>query len=109
MGEHRNRKTEKEQMENYHPFKNMTSAALLRSFTVRGICGCNHISSSTYELVCISDDKNNMILTNNVGKILHQVEDFYSNTNSGYGLQTVNNMSENIHVDSFYNIKKITI
>lgn len=86
----------------------MTSAALLRSFTVRGICGCYHISSSTYELVWISDDKNNLILTNNACKILHQVGDFYSNTNIGYGLHIVNNMSEMIYFDSFYNIKKIT-
>lgn len=83
----------------------MTNPELSRYFTVKGIFGCYHISSSTFKLVWISDDKNNLILTNKTGKILYEVEYFIYREMQVVDMEY---MHEIIYVDSYNNIRKIT-
>lgn len=52
---------------------------LLRSLTVEGVGGCGHISCVTSDRVWVSDDKNNIVLTNIKGDPLHHREDLCCN------------------------------
>lgn len=79
---------------------------LLRLLTVEGVGGCGHISCMPLDRVWVSDDKNNIVLTNTKGDPLHPRKDLCCNTVEDelcsdiserdlyHGLHTVNNESE---------------
>nr|XP_034310410.1 uncharacterized protein LOC105324563 isoform X1 [Crassostrea gigas]XP_034310411.1 uncharacterized protein LOC105324563 isoform X1 [Crassostrea gigas]XP_034310412.1 uncharacterized protein LOC105324563 isoform X1 [Crassostrea gigas]XP_034310413.1 uncharacterized protein LOC105324563 isoform X1 [Crassostrea gigas]XP_034310414.1 uncharacterized protein LOC105324563 isoform X1 [Crassostrea gigas]XP_034310415.1 uncharacterized protein LOC105324563 isoform X1 [Crassostrea gigas]XP_034310416.1 un len=78
-----------------------------QSLTVTGVSRCLHISCVTSDRVWVSDDRNNLILTDTTGVTLHCVEDLCSDL-YGTGLHTVNSESELIYIDRNYNIKKLS-
>ncbi|XP_065928764.1 uncharacterized protein [Magallana gigas] len=82
-----------------------SSAEVHQSFTVTGVCGCSHISCVTSDRVWVSDDKNNLILTDTTGVPLHRVKDLCSDLYGGS--HTVNSESELIYIDRKYNINKL--
>nr|XP_034309358.1 uncharacterized protein LOC105323482 [Crassostrea gigas] len=79
--------TEKPQQGNQCLLKLMSPPELLHSLTVTGVRRCLHISCVTSDRVWVSDNENNLILTDTTGVPLHRVED----SCSGLGLHTVNN------------------
>ncbi|XP_065930892.1 uncharacterized protein [Magallana gigas] len=82
-----------------------SGAEFHQSLTLTGVDRCSHISSVTSDRVWVSDDENNIILTDTTGVPLHRVED----SGNGYrGLHTVNSESELIYIDRNYNINKLS-
>nr|XP_034309388.1 uncharacterized protein LOC105325719 [Crassostrea gigas] len=77
-----------------------------QSLTLTGVSRCFHISCVTSDRVWVSDDEDNLILTNTTGVPLHRVEDSCSDLYGG--LHTVNSESELIYIDEDYNINKLT-
>lgn len=63
--------------------------------TVTEINRCNHISCVTQDRIWLSDDINNLILTNTSGDTLHRRKDIYS----GDGLHDVNSDNDLIYID----------
>lgn len=55
--------------------KLLSPPELLYCFIVTGVDGCYHISCVTSDRVWVSDDENNLILTNTTGVPLHHVAD----------------------------------
>ncbi|XP_065943795.1 uncharacterized protein [Magallana gigas] len=81
-----------------------SGAEFHQSLTVTGVGCCCHISCVTSDRVWVSDDEDNLMLTDTTGVPLHRVEDSLS----GYGLHTVNSESELIYIDRNYNINKLS-
>ncbi|XP_052692735.1 uncharacterized protein LOC128171010 isoform X3 [Crassostrea angulata] len=98
--------TEKPQQGNQCLLKLMSPPELLPSLTVTGVNCCDHISCVTSDRVWVSDDRNNLMLTDTTGVRLHRVEDSCSDIN--IGLHTVNSESELIYIDEDYNINKLS-
>nr|XP_034310537.1 uncharacterized protein LOC117684055 [Crassostrea gigas]XP_034310538.1 uncharacterized protein LOC117684055 [Crassostrea gigas] len=86
--------------------KLMSGAEFHQSFNVTGVGRCHHISCVTSARVWVSDNRNNLILTDTTGVPLHRVED--SCVGLYKGLHTVNCESELIYIDMNYNIKKLS-
>uniref|UniRef100_K1PFM4 Tripartite motif-containing protein 2 n=1 Tax=Magallana gigas TaxID=29159 RepID=K1PFM4_MAGGI len=84
-----------------------SGAEFHQSLTVTGVDWCRHISCMTSDRVWVSDDRNNLMLTDTTGVPLHRVEDSWSDLYNG-GLHTVNSESELIYIDRNYNIKKLS-
>lgn len=84
----------------------MSPPKLLKSFTLRDIRGCYHISCVTPDQVWVSDREQNRILTNSTGVTLHGVDNLCSGSYF-YGLHTVNSEKELIYIDRNCDIKKI--
>ena len=82
-----------------------SGAEFHQSLTVTGVDCCYHISCVTSDRVWVSDDRNNLMLTDTTGVPLHRVEDSWSGL---YGLHTVNSESELIYIDRNYNINKLS-
>ncbi|XP_034319617.2 uncharacterized protein [Magallana gigas] len=83
-----------------------SGAEFEQSLTVTGVDRCYHISCVTSDRVWVSDDENNLILTDTTGVPLHRVKD---SCNYLYGgLHTVNSESELIYIDRNYNINKLS-
>eukprot|EP00105_Crassostrea_gigas_P036967 XP_019921115.1 PREDICTED: uncharacterized protein LOC109618237 [Crassostrea gigas] len=99
--------TEKPQQGNQCLLKLMSPPELLHSLTVTGVDRCLHISCVTSDRVWVSDDENNLILTDTTGVPLHRVEDSCIGDILGTGLHTVNSESELIYIDRKYNINKL--
>nr|XP_034309984.1 uncharacterized protein LOC105346123 [Crassostrea gigas] len=79
---------------------------LHQSLTVTDVDRYYHISCVTSDQVWVSDDRNNLILTDTTGVPLHRVEDLVSGL---YGaLHTVNSESELIYINRNYNINKLS-
>nr|XP_034309363.1 uncharacterized protein LOC117683697 [Crassostrea gigas] len=97
--------TENPQQGNQYLLKLMSPPELLHSLTVTGVNGWLHISCVTPDRVWVSDDENNLILTDTTGVPLHRVEDSCSYL---YGLHTVNSESELIYIDMNDNINKLS-
>nr|XP_034309971.1 uncharacterized protein LOC105327789 [Crassostrea gigas] len=97
--------TEKPQQGNQCLLKLMSPPELLHSLTVTGVNRCYHISCVTSDRVWVSDDGNNLILTDTTGVPLHRVKDSWSDL---YGFHTVNSESELIYIDRKYNINKLS-
>ncbi|XP_065939293.1 uncharacterized protein [Magallana gigas] len=76
-----------------------------QSLTVTGVGRCFHISCVTSDRVWVSDDRNNLMLTDTTGVPLHRVKDSGSGL---YGLHTVNSESELIYIDRNDNINKLS-
>lgn len=76
--------------------KLMPGPDLFQSFTVTNFRRINHLSFSciTSARILVSEDKNNIILTNKKGDILHLMEGVIR----GHGLHTVNSESEVIYI-----------
>eukprot|EP00105_Crassostrea_gigas_P038334 XP_019922482.1 PREDICTED: uncharacterized protein LOC105327476 [Crassostrea gigas] len=89
---------------NQRLLKLTSGADFHQSLTVPGVGVCYHISCVTSDRVWVSDDINNLILTDTTGVPLHCVED----SCSGNGLHTVNSESELIYIDRNYNINKLS-
>lgn len=115
------RKSEKEKpKEGKKLLKLASPPKLLRSLTVEGVGGCGHISRVTSDRVWVSDDKNNIVLTNTAGDRLHHREDICCNIieedlcsdlperDLYHGLHTVNSERELIYIDIDYNIIKLS-
>ncbi|XP_052683131.1 uncharacterized protein LOC128163541 [Crassostrea angulata] len=105
--------TEKPQQGNQCLLKLVSGPEFHQSFTVTGVDCCLHISCVTSDRVWVSDDENNLILTDTTGVTLHRVEDSCSEVLShddifGNGLHTVNSDSELIYIDEDYNIKELS-
>eukprot|EP00105_Crassostrea_gigas_P045876 XP_019930024.1 PREDICTED: uncharacterized protein LOC105346123 [Crassostrea gigas] len=98
--------TEIPQQGNQCLLKLMYPPKLLLSLTVTGVDRYYHISCVTSDRVWVSDDGNNLILTDTTGVPLHRVED--SCSGSFRGLHTVNSESELIYIDRNYNINKLS-
>eukprot|EP00105_Crassostrea_gigas_P013743 XP_011430158.2 PREDICTED: uncharacterized protein LOC105330250 [Crassostrea gigas] len=81
--------TEKPQQGNQCLLKLMSSPKLLPSLTLTGVDRCYHISCVTSDRVWVSDDRNNLMLTDTTGVPLHRVGD--SPRDLYGGLHTVNN------------------
>nr|XP_034309985.1 uncharacterized protein LOC105324394 [Crassostrea gigas]XP_034309986.1 uncharacterized protein LOC105324394 [Crassostrea gigas]XP_034309987.1 uncharacterized protein LOC105324394 [Crassostrea gigas]XP_034309988.1 uncharacterized protein LOC105324394 [Crassostrea gigas]XP_034309990.1 uncharacterized protein LOC105324394 [Crassostrea gigas]XP_034309991.1 uncharacterized protein LOC105324394 [Crassostrea gigas]XP_034309992.1 uncharacterized protein LOC105324394 [Crassostrea gigas]XP_03430999 len=88
----------------------LTSAPELhQSLRVPGVDRCYHISCVTSDRVWVSDNENNLMLTDTTGVPLHRVEDSCSDyIFTGIGLHTVNSESELIYIDKNYNINKLS-
>uniref|UniRef100_K1RC17 Tripartite motif-containing protein 3 n=1 Tax=Magallana gigas TaxID=29159 RepID=K1RC17_MAGGI len=96
--------TEKPQQGNLCLMKLTSGPEFHQSLTVTGVYGCVHISCVTSDRVWVSDDANNLMLTDTTGVPLHRVK----NSCSGRGLHTVNSDSELIYIDRNYNINKLS-
>lgn len=85
----------------------MPGPDLFQSFTVTNVRQINHLffSCITSDRVWVSDDRNNIILTNKKGDILHRMEDVIN----GHGVHTVNSESELIYIDRNHNINKLSV
>ncbi|XP_065937853.1 uncharacterized protein [Magallana gigas] len=81
-----------------------SGAELHQSLTLTRVDCCYHISCVTSDRVWVSDNKNNLMLTDTTGVPLHRVEDSLS----GVGPHTVNSESELIYIDRNYNINKLS-
>eukprot|EP00105_Crassostrea_gigas_P040688 XP_019924836.1 PREDICTED: uncharacterized protein LOC105333183 [Crassostrea gigas] len=98
--------TEKPQQGNQCLLKLMSPPELLHSLTVTDVDGCYHISCVTSDRVWVSDDDDNLMLTDTTGVPLHRVEDSCRGYNRG--LHTVNSESELIYINRNYNINKLS-
>lgn len=76
---------------------------LHHTFSVDGADRCIHISFVKPENAWISDDKDNIILTNSKGDNLHHVK----RKSRNHGIHTVNSDSELIYIDNENNIRKL--
>lgn len=92
--------TDKPDQANQFLLKLLFSPKLLHSITVTGVYCCNHISCVTSDLIWVSDDTNNLILTDKTGITLHRVNDVCS----GLALHTVNNKGELIYINRKHDI-----
>lgn len=95
LNEIQSRKTENP-LEGNDCLLEMSTPKLHRSFTVRGINYCRHISCVTSHKIWVSEQKN-LILTSIQGDILHHVKKLY--TNDCNGVHTVTSKGELIYVD----------
>nr|XP_034322686.1 uncharacterized protein LOC109618161 [Crassostrea gigas] len=100
--------TEKPQQGNQCLLKLMSPPELLPSLTLTGVDRCYHISCVTSDRVWVSDNRNNLMLTDTTGVPLHRVEDSWSGDILTGGLHTVNSESELIYIDEDYNINKLS-
>ncbi|XP_061171147.1 uncharacterized protein LOC133180696 [Saccostrea echinata] len=82
----------------------MYRLVLQKSVTVTGVSCVWHITRVSSDRVWISDDYNNLILTNTAGDKLHYLTDIAS----GYGGHTVTRDGDLIYIDSRYNINKLS-
>ncbi|XP_065929574.1 uncharacterized protein [Magallana gigas] len=98
--------TEKPQQGNQCLLKLMSPPELLHSLTVTGVDCCLHISCVTSDRVWVSDDEDNLILTDTTGVPLHRVKDSCSDLYGG--LHTVNSESELIYIERNENINKLS-
>nr|XP_034319945.1 uncharacterized protein LOC109620627 isoform X1 [Crassostrea gigas] len=100
--------TEKPQQGNQCLLKLMYPPELLHSLTVTCVHCCSHISCVTSDRVWVSDDEDNLMLTDTTGVPLHRVEDSCSDLYDDNGSHTVNSESELIYVNGNYNINKLS-
>lgn len=87
-----------------HFLKLMYEPVLQHHIKVTDIRHCRHISFATTDKVWVSDDENNLILTNTEGEILHHLNDIYCDSFS-CGLHTVNSENEFIYIERDHDIK----
>lgn len=87
-----------------HFLKLMYEPVLQHHIKVTDIRHCRHISFATTDKVWVSDDENNLILTNTKGEILRHLNDIYSDSFS-CGLHTVNSENEFIYIERNHDIK----
>ncbi|XP_065929523.1 uncharacterized protein [Magallana gigas] len=96
--------TDTPQQGNQCLLKLMSLPKLLHSLTVTGVGSCCHISCVTSDLVWVSDNICNLILTDTTGVPLHRVKGSCSDG----GFHTVNSENELIYIDRNYNINKLS-
>lgn len=106
MNEVQSRKTENLPEGNDCLLEIMSTPKLHRSFTVRGINYCRHISCVTSHKIWVSEQKN-LILTSIQGDTLHHVKKLC--INHWNGVHTVTSKDELIYVDRDFNIIKTSI
>lgn len=83
----------------------------LLPLTLPGVDCCSHITFVTSNQFWVNDDKNNLIFSNTASKILHQVDDGLSKSDSltVYGSHTVNSYGEIIYMNSKLKINKLSM
>lgn len=86
--------------------KMLSPPEFCQSFTLTDIKSCCHISVVTADLVWVSDDKDNLILTSTNCETLHRVDDLCRKCK--YGVHTVNSNAELIYIDSNHNINRLS-
>lgn len=77
---------------------------LLYFFPLKGVSQCYHMSIVTPDHIWISDNKNNLNLTNATGETLHHLDDLLS----GFGVHTVNGENELIYINKNRKISKLS-
>lgn len=87
--------------------KLMSKLELDRSLIVKDVYGSYHISRVTSDVVWVSDNKNNLILTNTTCDTIYHLKDLCKDLCSG--LHTVNREGELFYIDRNYTIKKMSI
>lgn len=80
---------------------------LLHSITVKWFFGCVRIACVILHRVWVTDSKNNFILTNKKGDILHHLEELWNDLYYN-GLHTVNSEGELIYISRYFNINKVS-
>ncbi|XP_052693220.1 uncharacterized protein LOC128171493 [Crassostrea angulata] len=96
--------TEKPQQGNQCLLKLMSPPELLHSLTVTGADRCYHISCVTSDRFWVSDNRDNLILTNTRGDTLHNLNDLYSslrrdaNREVSVGLHTERGVDRSHHL-----------
>lgn len=98
--------SEMDQKENVCQLKMLSPPEFCQSFTLKDIESCRHISFLTADLVWVSDDKDNLILTSTTCETLHRVDDLCKKCD--YGVHTVNSDGDLIYVDMNHNIKRLS-
>lgn len=91
---------------NVYQLKMLSPPEFCQSFTLTDIKNCRHISFVTADLVWVSDNKDNLILTSTTCETLHRVDDLCRNWQ--YGVHTVNSDGELIYIDSNHNINRLS-
>lgn len=87
--------------------KRMHFPELHHSLTVKNTNCCLHVSCVTPDRVWVSDEKDNLILANKKGDILHLVKDLCSDLRQG--IHAVNSKNELIYIDRKFNIRKLSM
>lgn len=86
---------EKRHVGNESLLKLLTTPEMHQFMRVKNVQRCLQMSSMASDRVWVSDDKNNLILTNTEGERIHQLKGVYK----GYGIHTVNSENELIYID----------
>lgn len=77
--------------------------------TLPGVDCCCHITIVTSNRFWVSDDKNNLILSNSAGNTLHHLDGLSrTDVSTKYGSHTVNSEGELIYMNSKFNIDKLS-
>nr|XP_034333806.1 uncharacterized protein LOC105343600 [Crassostrea gigas] len=93
---------------NKHLLKLMSGPEFHHSISLTNLIFCYHISHVTSDRVWVSDNENNLILTNTAGETLHHLKDCRSvHLYSGNGIHTVNSESDLLYIDMDNNINKL--
>lgn len=79
------------------------SPTFLQSFLVKGVDGCKHMSFVTPDDIWVSDNQQNLMLTNTKGELLHLVK-----SNRSHGVHTVSSDRELIYIDNDNDIMKLS-
>lgn len=79
------------------------SPTFLQSFLVKGVKMCRHMSFVAPYNIWVSDNQQNLTLTNTKGKILYHVK-----RNRSHGIHTVGSDRNLIYIDNDYNITKLS-
>lgn len=87
--------------------KRMHCPELHQSITVKNTNCCLHVSCVTPDRVWVSDKKDNLILANRTGDMLHLVNDLCSDLCQG--IHAVNSKNELIYIDRKFNIRKLSM
>lgn len=87
----------------------MSSPEFHLPFTLPGVDCCCHITIVTSNRFWVSDDKNNLILSNSAGNTLHHLDGLIrTDVSTKYGSHTVNNEGELIYMNAKFNIDKLS-
>lgn len=87
-----------------HFLKLMHEPVLQQHLKVTATSNCRHISFAAIDKLWVSDDENNIILTNQKGTILYRLNDIYSDSFI-CGLHTVNSEDKLIYIERDHDIK----
>lgn len=99
------KKENKQQKEKECTLNQVSPLTIIHSFNVKSVDQVHHISCVTTDLVWASDHRNNLILTNTSGDILHHLTELCS----GYGgSHVVTSIGEVIYIDKSFNIIKLS-
>ncbi|XP_052694678.1 uncharacterized protein LOC128172975 [Crassostrea angulata] len=96
------------EVKNESLLKLMPGPELHQFLTLPGVDSCYHISRVTSDHVWISDEGQNLILTNTDGENLHHIDDVFDGYFFGNKVHTVSKDGELIYIDKNGNLKKLS-